>query len=300
MLSPAVLRVAAAEGASVVATLHNYRLMCLPATFLRDGRVCEDCLGRLPWPGVVHKCYRGSAVGSGTLAAALAIHRALGTFDEHIDLYLAVSEFVRDKHVQAGLPAGRIVVKPNAVPAAGRRPCPGDYYLFLGRLSPEKGLAVVLEAWRTAPGRLVVAGDGPERSRLQRRGASGVEFLGHVSPERVPALLARARALLLPSLCYEGAPRSVIEAYAAGVPVIASRIGGLPDVVEHGVSGLLAVPGSSAAWVEAIERLQDDAMSEQLGDGAFRLWQRHYTPERGLELLEQAYARARGQRIATH
>src|SRR6266542_5678779 len=137
--SPAVIRVAHSEGSAVVMTLHNYRLMCLPSTFLRDGHVCEDCLGHVPWRGVIYRCYRDSALGSAALATSLSLHRMLHTFDR-ITLYLAVSKFVRDKYIEAGFPSDRVRVKSNFAWRAARREGPGDYFLFLGRLSPEKGV----------------------------------------------------------------------------------------------------------------------------------------------------------------
>jgi glycosyltransferase involved in cell wall biosynthesis len=285
MLSPAVLRTAAAP---VVVTLHNYRLMCLPATFLRDGRACEDCLGRLPWPGVVHRCYRGSAAGSAALAASLGVHRRAGTF-RHVSGFLAVSEFVRDKHVEAGMDAARIRVKPNFVAPLPRRAGPGGDFLYLGRLSPEKGLDRLVGRWRDMPGRLVVVGDGPDRARLEAAAPNTVEFHGSVPPDRVGGYLARARALVLPSICYEGAPRTVVEAYAAGVPVIANRNGALPSVVDDGVTGLLVDPGSPGGWRDALARLGDDAVSARLGEGAFAAWHSRYSPEQGLADLEAAY-----------
>jgi len=287
LLSPAVISAASAEGAAVVMTLHNYRLLCLPATFLRDGRTCEDCLGRLPWRGVVHGCYRDSTLGSGVLASSLALHRAVRTF-ARVRLYLAVGRFVRDKYVQAGFPQDRVVVKPSFVAAAPRRQGPGDYFLFLGRLSREKGLGTLLAAWSRSRERLVVAGDGPERALL--RGAPPtVDYRGALSPAEIPSLLSRARALLLPSLSYEGAPRVVLEAYASGVPVIASRLGGLPELIEDGSSGVLVRPGDVADWVAAVERLMEDTEAERMGERAWRLWRERYSPERGLQNLEAAY-----------
>ena len=285
MLSPAVLRTAAAP---VVVTLHNYRLLCLPATFLRDGRACEDCLGRPPWPGVVHRCYRGSAAGSAALAASLGAHRRAGTF-RHVSAFLAVSEFVRDKHVEAGMDAARIRVKPNFVAPMPRREGPGGDFLYLGRLSPEKGLDRLVGRWRDVPGRLVVVGDGPDRARLEAAAPDTVEFCGSVPPDQVGGYLARARALVLPSICYEGAPRTVVEAYAAGVPVIANRNGALPSVVADGVTGLLVDPASPGGWRDALARLGDDAVSARLGEGAFAAWYSRYSPEQGLADLEAAY-----------
>ena len=289
-LSPAALRAAASAGAAVVVTLHNFRLMCLPANLLRDGRPCEDCVGNFPWPGVVHRCYRGSALGSAVLAGSLGLHRGVGTFD-HVTRYLAVSEFVRDKHVQAGLPADRVGVKANFTWPADRRSGPGDHFLFLGRLAHEKGVDTLMDAWRLlgASARpLVIVGDGPAGDELRADPPPGVEFRGQVSADDVPGLLAHARALLVPSRWYEAAPRSIIEAYAVGVPVLASDLGALPEAIVDGVTGRPVIVNDPHAWAEAVGEL-DDATSTRLGAGAFRVWEDRYSPERGLAGLEAAY-----------
>ena len=290
-LSPAVIRIAGDAGAAVAMTLHNFRRLCLPATFLRQGQLCELCLGRVPWRGVVNRCYRGSAAGSAALATSLTLHRAVGSFNR-VSLYLAVSDFIRAKHIEAGFPAGRIAVKPNFAWSARRREGAGRYFLFAGRLSPEKGVQTLLAAWREINAPLVVAGDGPERELVRREAPAGVEFRGAVEPDEMPLLLADARALVLPSIWYEGAPRAVLEAYAAGVPVVASSIGGLPSLVEDGVSGLLVRPGDAAALAAAVERLLEDGESTRLGGGAWNAWKERYTPEQGLKELEAAYGRA--------
>jgi len=289
-LSPAVIRAAAAERVPVVMTLHNFRLLCLPATFLRDGQVCEDCLGRLPWPGVMHGCYRGSRLASVPYFASLSLHRSIGTF-ESVARFVAVSGFVRDKHIQAGFPGDRIIVKPNFAWPAPRREGPGDYFLFLGRLSSEKGLALLLRSWLRSFGRLVVAGDGPERS-LVGSAPPEAEFRGSVSSQGVQGLLQHARALILPSRSYEAFPRAVVEAYAQGIPVIASRLGALTEVVDDGVTGLLAEPNDTASLVTAIERLLDDEESQRLGARAYREWSDHYTPEDNLSHLGAIYEKA--------
>lgn len=290
-LSPAVLRTAAGAGAAVVVTLHNYRLLCLPATFQRRGALCELCLGHVPWRGVVHRCYRRSAAGSAALATSFTLHRAVGTFDR-VALYLAVSEFVRGKHLEGGLPPERIVVKPNFAWKAPRREGPGEYFLFLGRLSPEKGLDTLLASWRDIPAPLVVVGDGPDERRLRREAPANVELRGLVPPAEIPSIIAGARALVVPSRWYEGSPRSIVEAYAGGVPVIASAIGALPEVVEDERSGLLVEPGDEAALAGAARRLLDDRESERLGERAYALWRERYSPERSLTSLEAAYGQA--------
>jgi glycosyltransferase involved in cell wall biosynthesis len=289
-----VLSAVAREGVPVVMRLPNYRLLCLPGTLRRDGHDCEECVGKLPWRGIVHRCYRDSMLGSGALAASLSLHRALGTFDS-VSLYLAVSAFVRDKYVEAGFPLDRLRLRPHFVWPGTRREGPGDYFLYLGRLSAEKGVGELLEAWRGVRARLVVAGDGPLADELRRDAPSGVEFRGRVEPSDVPGLLQHARALLVPSTWPEPAGRVVIEAYAAGVPVVANAVGGLPEVVEDGISGLL-VSGEAAAWAEAAERLSDDAVSEQMGEAAWRVWESRFTPERGIEDLLATYEAA-GARV---
>jgi glycosyltransferase involved in cell wall biosynthesis len=290
-LSPAVLRAAAAEGAAPVVTLHNYRLMCLPATFLRDGGTCEDCLGRAPWPGIVHRCYRDSYPGSTVLAASISLHRLLGTFDR-VALYLPVAEFVRRKYVEAGFPPEVLRVKSNFAWPTARRDGPGDYFLFVGRLSPEKGVRTLVEAWKETTAKLLVVGSGPEAARLRASATRNVEFAGPVPQSQVADILRGARAVLSPSLWYEAQPRVILEAYAAGVPVIASRIGGLTELISEGESGLLVPPRDPAAWAEAVERLLDDAENGRLGDGALGLWEERYSPEQGLKNLEDAYRQA--------
>jgi glycosyltransferase involved in cell wall biosynthesis len=284
-LSPSVLRTA---GAPVVVTLHNYRLLWLPATLLRDGTTCEDCLGRTPWRGVAHRCYRDSAAGSAALAVSLTLHRRIGTFGR-VAAFLAVSDFVRAKYIEAGFAADSIRVKPNFAPPIPVRTGAGAYFLFLGRLSQEKGLDRLVRVWRDVPARLVVVGDGPERARLQALAPETVEFHGAVAPEHVPAYLQEARALVLPSICYEGAPRTVVEALAAGVPVLANRKGALPTVVDDGVTGLLVDPDQPGDWPRVARALLDDETSTVMGEAAHRAWRARYSPEQGIRALEAVY-----------
>ena len=287
-LSPGTLRAADRAGVTIVMTLHNYRLLCLPATFLREGKICEECMGRLPWRGVVHRCYRNSTAASASLATSLSVHRSLGTFDL-VDLYMAVSDFVRDKHAAAGFTPNRLVTKPNFAWARERRTGAGEFFLYAGRLAAEKDVRTVLEAVRTLNARLVVVGDGPASEMLRREAPAGVEFRGTVSPEEVSALVGRARAVLMPSVSYEGAPRSVLEAFAAGVPVIANALGALPEIVDDGTSGVLVAPRDPPSMARALEQLMDDSESLRLGEGAWAAWENFYGPGRGLSALENAY-----------
>jgi glycosyltransferase involved in cell wall biosynthesis len=294
-LSPAVLRSAKRAGAAVVMTLHNYRLLCLPATLMRNDRACEDCLGKIPWRGVVHACYRGSRAGSAVLAGAVTLHRAVGSFDL-VDRFAAVSDVVRETHVRGGVAGERIIVKPNFAPAVPARQGPGSWFLFLGRLAPEKGVDTLLEAWRRLPPgspELRVVGDGPEAEALRSQAAEGVRFTGEVPASETSALIAGARAVLVPSRWEEPAvPRVLLEAFAAGVPVVASDRGALPGGVDDGGSGFVVPAEDADAWADRATRLIQDDVSLALGAGALKVWRDRYSPASGLRALESLYAEA--------
>jgi glycosyltransferase involved in cell wall biosynthesis len=289
-LSPSVIRVAARSATPIVLTLHNFRLMCLPATFLRNGKICEACAGHVPWRGVVHGCYRGSRQASAAMASSLVIHRLGRTFDG-VKLFLAVSDFIRRMHVRYGLEERRVRVKQNFSWPLPRREGAGSTFLALGRLSPEKGIDTAINAIPDGAA-LTVVGDGPDGQRLRGMAAANVSFVGEVGAEAVPSCLATARAVLVPSRCYEGAPRSIIEAFAAGVPVIASDIGGIAELVEDGVNGVLVDREDSRGWRDAVERLLDDGESSRLGRGAYDTWRARFSPARATTDLEGAYALA--------
>jgi glycosyltransferase involved in cell wall biosynthesis len=235
LLSPAVYYAAAAAGVPVVQTVHNYRLVCPKALLLRSGRPCEDCVGkRLPWPGVVHRCYRDSRSATGAVAMMLGVHWLLGTWTRRVSHYIALTHFMRRKLIEGGFPAARIVVKPNFVtPDPGMGAHDGRYVLFVGRLAPEKGLRTLLRAWVHVGDRipLKIAGSGPLES-LVNDSPLGVEWLGPVRRPEILMLMQHASALVVPSDWYEGFPAIIAEAFATGLPVVASRLGALAEIVE--------------------------------------------------------------------
>jgi glycosyltransferase involved in cell wall biosynthesis len=244
--SPSVYAAASSQGIPVVQTLHNYRLVCPAATAFRDGHACTDCVGRsVPWPAVVHNCVRGSRSQSAVVAATLTIHRGLGTFTRRVGIFVALTAFQRQLMVGGGLPAEHIRVIPNFLePDPGSRSGPRAGVLYVGRLSEEKGVAALLDAAAREPGVVRVAGGGPLSPLVERAAAGGsVDYLGPLDSSSVFDEMGRAAALVLPSIWFEGFPVVVLEAYATGTPVIASRIGSLEEIVEDGVTGLLAPPG---------------------------------------------------------
>jgi glycosyltransferase involved in cell wall biosynthesis len=258
LVSPSVYYAARAEGVPVVQTLHNYRLLCPAATFLRDGTICEDCLGKtVAWPGLVHRCYRSSLMQTGSVAAMLTAHHLLGTWRKLVDRYIALTTFQRDKLIEGGFPADRIVVKANSVEDTGIGLGQGDNFLFVGRLSEEKGVAVLLKAWARAKTarRLKIAGTGPEEMNLRAAAAqmANVEFLGQIPAERVRVELGKAAAVVFPSIWYEGLSRVVIEAFSKGTPVIASGIGPIGSVVQDGRTGVLFRTGDAEDLARTLE-----------------------------------------------
>lgn len=301
LISPAAYYACAEAGVPVVQTLHNYRLLCPSATFLRDGKVCEACLGRsIPWPGVVHACYRDSRAATAAVTSMLAMHRAMGTWRQKVSVYVALTEFARRKFLEGGLPAERVVVKPNFMARdPGAKKEMGAYALFVGRLSEEKGPQVLLNAWARLAGRvpLKIAGDGPLRVELARgieaKGLNGVDLLGGVSSEQLACFLHNARFLVFPSVWYEGFPITIAEAFACGVPVLASRLGSMAEIVEDGKTGLHFTAGDDADLAAKVEwAWMNPEQMQKMGREARAEYEAKYTAGRGLENLMSVYRQA--------
>lgn len=297
-LSPAILRGLRKAGIPVVVTLHNYRLLCADALLFREGEPCEKCVGSHPWHGVRHRCYRDSATASAAAAATIALHRSIKTF-EHVDLFLALTDFARALFVRGGLPAERIVVKANSVADPGPRrgaPSASGTVLYVGRLSEEKGVADLVDAWKEGPPadlELVLVGDGPLSGRLAAA-APGVRLVGRLPLAEVQRLMLGARALAFPSRWYEGQPMVLLEALAAGLPVVAANLGGTASTLPRPAPGWLVEPAVAGAWQEGLARLLDDKAVDLAGRRARSAYEASFTPERSRRGLEAAYRRAMG------
>jgi glycosyltransferase involved in cell wall biosynthesis len=222
------------------------------------------------------------------MATAFTLHGKIGTFGK-VAKFLAVSSFVKEKYIEAGFPPESIAIKSNFAWHAEVRKGAGDYFLFAGRLSPEKGVETLVKAWDRSLGRLLIVGDGPQGPMLRASAPDGVEFRGFVPGDQIPEILRGARALLFPSICYEAQPRIILEAYAVGVPVVASDMGGISELVKNGITGFVVPPDDADEWSRTIGHLRDDALALKLGANALRLWQSRYSPEQGLRNLEEAY-----------
>ncbi len=298
LVSPGMFAAVRAEGAATVQTLHNFRLTCAGALLMRDGKPCETCVTGSPYAAVRHRCYRGSRLGSLAVARMIDRHRRIGTWTRDVDAFVALTPFARGRFTAAGLPPERIVVKPNGLPDPGPpSEASRETILFAGRLSREKGVETLKAAAGQLGQAIDVAGEGPLRESLD--GAPGLTLLGTLPGTEVQARMARAAALVVPSLWYEGLPMVVAEAFAAGTPVIASRIGALADLVEDGVTGLLVTPGDPAELARAMARiLADPQAARRMGRAARAAYLRDWTEEATTAALLSIYRRACAARAA--
>ncbi|WP_313023255.1 glycosyltransferase family 4 protein [Mobilicoccus sp.] len=296
LLSVAPLVHAHRSGVAVVATLHNFRLFCAAGTLLRDGRHCEDCLGRTPVAAVMHRCYRGSLAATAPLAASIGLHGALGTWSTSVDRFIAMSDFSRDLAVRGGLPAQSVVVKPHFVddPAAVRHG-PGSYSLYMGRLSPEKGPEWMLRNWSPELGPLLVIGDGVLRSELESLAFElrlDVHFTGALPRSEARRYLRDARLVVMPSQFYETFGMSAVEAMAAGVPVVAPRMGVLPEIIGDDVAGVSYEFGSGESFRDAARRASEPSESIRLGAAGRERYLALFSEDSVMELLEGIYREA--------
>lgn len=295
-LSPSVFDACADAGVPAVWTLHNFRVFCSNGLMFRDGGPCTLCLGGSSWPGVVHRCYRNSLVGSATVAAMIAFHRKTNTWSQKVTRFIALTDFARDLFIQSGVPPEKIVVKANFIPDPGRAHTANSVRsgaVYVGRLSEEKGVECLVRAWRTVPVPLTIYGDGPMRQRLEQIAPANVRFVGWQSREIVDSAIAAAGALIVPSLWYENFPMTVVEATAAGTPIIASRHGALETIVEDGVSGRLFHTGDAADLsLIARECFADPVRLRALGSGARATYELRSAPDINLKRLISIYSDA--------
>jgi glycosyltransferase involved in cell wall biosynthesis len=288
LISPSLYWTAESRRIPVVQTLHNFRLLCPQAMLLRAGQVCEDCLGKSTWRAVVHKCYRESATASAVATLMLTVHRRLGTFRDKIARYIALNKFSRNKFIEGGLPRDKIVIKPNFVDLPARFGGVRSGGLFVGRLSPEKGIKTLLGALaKNANIEFEIIGDGPEPVD------PGVRRLTWQSQELIYERMRRAAYLVIPSLWYETGPRTLMEAFGCGLPVVASRLGAIAEQVDEGETGLLFAPGSAEelsqkiAWAES----NPEEMA-RMGRRARSVYEARYTPAKNYQRLVEIYSEA--------
>lgn len=282
-------------GVGVVQTLHNYRTVCAGAVMMRDGRTCDKCVGASPYWGVLHGCYRNSALASlAVVRMNTGAHRR-GTWARHTDRIIALSEYARGVFIRAGFPEDRVVVNPLFAEPVEPHDTPREHSaLFVGRLSEEKGAHILLKAWETLPDiPLRVVGDGPLADRLKAQAPGHVVFLGRLDRTGVQAEMRRAAFQIMPSICNEMVGTVIIEGYAAGLPSITARVGGPAEFVRDGETGLHFESGNARDLADKVRwaATHPDAMSG-MGRAGHALYQQRFTAQTHLATLERIYAEA--------
>jgi glycosyltransferase involved in cell wall biosynthesis len=290
LISPAAYYAMRREYVPVIQTLSNYRLICPGGLLMRDGRPCEDCItSNSLRPANLHRCYRNSRAATTAVSTMLIAHRALRTWKRAVDLYIALSRFARHKFTVSGFPEKRVIVKPNFIhPDPGPGDGSGNYALFVGRLADEKGIRTLAEAWHNLPDiPLTIAGDGPLNS---------VDFppnvtrLGHQPRERIIELMKNAAVLIFPSTWYECAPLTILEAFACGLPVIASDIGSIPEFVDPYRTGLLFTPGDPYDLIHHVRwAFEKPNQLRAMRAAARREFETKYTAETNYKQLIEIY-----------
>lgn len=306
LLSPSVFHAAEDTGTATVLTLHNYRIFCPGAILMRDGTACTECIEKKSaFSSIRYGCYRNSRLATLPLALSVALHRKLGTWSNRVDAFIALTEFQRDMVIRAGLAAERVFVKPNFYPDP---PSPEAWQdrenraVFVGRLGAEKGVRFLVEAWKNwgaAAPKLEVIGDGPEKQRLEQQASGGnIVFMGQLPFNKTQSRMAKAKMLVLPSVCYEGFPMVVREAFALGIPVAASRIGALPRLVDDTRNGILFEPGNAGDLLKAVQEAWKDSVLEAMAKSAREKFDREYTAGENYKILIRIYESAMVRRRA--
>jgi glycosyltransferase involved in cell wall biosynthesis len=298
LISPSAYAACHRLGIPVVQTLHNFRLICPGGLLLRDGKPCEDCVGTSLMPALRHRCYRNSLPATSALVWMLQRNRWNGSYASLVTRYIALTQFAADRLIRGGFPEDRIRIKPNFLPdpiASGQGE--GGYAVYVGRLSEEKGVRTLLNAWQRLPGiPLKIVGEGPLRHTLQETASRyklPVDFLGFCDRATTLRVISSAACQIVPSEWYEGFPMVVVEAYACGTPIVASRIGSLDEIIQDHVTGFKFTPGDHEDLAATVTRLWHDERARTVMRRRTReAFERHYSPEKNFKMLVDIYRSA--------
>ena len=297
LISPLAVRVAS-KYAPVVMTLHNYRTVCAAGVPMRGGKVCSLCLDKkCVWDGVKHRCYRGGFLATLPLATNITLHRK--KLPRWVARFIALSEFQRRKMVDVGLPEEKIVVKGNFISRAERAECveKKDQIMYVGRLSPEKGVSTLIEAWRiiglSTGCKLILIGNGDSRREYESLALDlGVEFMGNKSNDVVREEIAASKAVVLPSECWEGMPMTILESFAEGTPCVVSNLGALPEYIRNGELGEVFETGNPKSLAAAVKRLLSRSDYGEMCAAAKHEAETKYSEEANYKRLMEIYGEA--------
>jgi glycosyltransferase involved in cell wall biosynthesis len=260
-----------------------------------NSKVCEKCINGNVLHVITNRCIRGSLGASALVAVESSIHKLLGLWRKNLDRIITPSHFYKEKLVEWGWPDDKLVYIPNYIDSSIFDPNyePGNYYLYFGRLTKQKGVSTLIEAARKQKCRLLIAGTGPEEEslRAQAAGDNFIEFLGYCQGDHLHQLIRNARAVVLPSEWYENAPISLLEAYASGKPVIGAKIGGIPELIEDGVTGMIFESADIDSLQECLEKLETMPGDEikKMGMNARRIVESTFTRKQYFKKMVELY-----------
>ena len=297
LLTPSVYDACKEENLPVVQTLHNYRTICAGALLMRDGKPCEDCVQGSPYQAVLHGCYRGSKWGSLAVARMIDTHQRQKTWARKVDRFIALSQFSKNKFIEGGFPSEKIAVKPNFVNSERNKITINQERkgaLFVGRLSQEKGLVTMINAWKNLDIPLRVIGDGPLMNWVKdNSSAPHISVLGRKEPEQVVKEMNNASFLVMPYECYENFPLTLAEAFAQGLPVVASRLGAMAEIIEDGITGLHFNPSDPDDLARKVHWANTHAEEmERMEHNARKTYENKYTPKINYDQLVSIYREA--------
>lgn len=297
LVSPSVYYSAKHCNVPVVQTIHNFRLLCPAATFIRNKKICEECVEKSLICSIKNKCYRDSLIQSMVSAFTLAFHRLIGTYNK-VDNYIALTEFNKNKLMNL-VDEGKISVKPNFVKRNNKivKSKNKEYFLFLGRIDELKGIMLLVEAWKEVNNsKLLIVGKGPLENKINKyikdNGINNIELLGFKQKNEVIRLINNSKALIIPSQWYEGFPMTLVEGLSLGIPIIASDIGNLATIVDDGENGLLFKYDDKDSLIDKVKNIEANSkLLEKLSNGAIDSFNNKYNSVKNYELLIEIYNR---------
>jgi len=302
LISPSAYYACKKKGKAVVQTLHNYRLVCPAATFLRDGNICEKCLEEGLGNAIKYKCYRNSSTQTATIVSMLQLNKSFKTWTNKVDKYICLTNFAKEKMSEGGIPKDKIIVKPNFIESKHQLNLNREnYILFVGRISEEKGLEVLLSSWMKLTNKrdmkLIIIGDGPEKNILEEKYKDDtVVFKGKKSSEEVLSYMKRAKFLVMPSIWYEGFPMTIVEAYSVGTPVIASNIGSLKEIVKDDVSGYQFINRDIEDLTDVLDKAINNKNIDRLIINSHHEYKTKYSKEINYNFLSNIYTNLIGDK----
>ena len=289
-LTPSIFDACLDENIPAILTLHNYRLVCPSVYLSKNNKPWELSIKKNPYWAVPYKVYQNSFIGTAAIAYMINYHKKRKTWQKKLDHIITLTKFAKNKFIESGFSPNNMVVKPNFISdPLKENNTRGQFALFIGRLSQEKGIEFLLESWKEIDFPLKIVGDGPMMGNLKLQG-NNVEFLGKIPNKSVKTLLQKAQFLVFPSQWYEGFPMVLVEAMACGTPVLVTNIGSMQEIITDELNGLHFELGNQKQFIEKVHQLmKDESLCQFLGDNGRRAYLEKYTPDVNYQQLISIY-----------